>query len=116
MNRIVTLVGCCDLALGLLLMLQPSARLSSPSLAAARSVPGGLTAVGVVILAVGVAVLLLAAVPQGIACSAGAAWYGFFAATLAYSATQHATAGVTALPLYVTVLVLHLLVAAGRLR
>lgn len=106
---VTNILGAIDLALGVVLLIEPRARVSSPGFDTAKMVMP-MRSWGAIILIGGLAVLIQVARrhPPGAPLIAGASWHAFFTATLAVSAIRTTTVGLTGCVIYTGVVMLHL--------
>ena len=112
------ILGATDLALGLILLLEPDSRVSGPAFNIAKMVPGGMETWGVVALLIGVAIITRAALDlhAGYALTVGGAWHTFFAGALVAAAVQSSRFALIGIVSYSSLMLLHFLAAWRKVR
>jgi hypothetical protein len=111
-------LGATDLALGLILLLEPDSRVTGPAFRIARMAPGGMATWGVVILIIGALVVTRTALDlhAGYALTVGGAWHCFFAGALVAAAVQSSKFALAGIVAYISLMLLHFLAAWRKVR
>lgn len=112
---LATILAATDMALGIVYVLEPRTRLTSPALATAKEL-WPMWVWGVLILLAGlVAVLAIGwAHHPTVMMSIGAGWHFFFTTSLFWSVVRDEHANAAGVPIFLSFTVLHLLAARQR--